>query len=145
MKNSMVSWLIKRKNKQEKHTPRTVAIVWGLWATWASRNRYFAALCSLCCMRVNGEGGMTESGNFPHQGTCMNVSVCCTTQKTRENTQKLRKLETRQLDMPLLETQVSKGIRNIKETSETSETWQNYRKVKPANLNYNRCLYKTSK
>jgi hypothetical protein len=55
----------------------------------------------------------------------MNVSVCCTTQKTQENTQKLRKLGTRQLDTPLLETQVSKGIGNMKETSETSENIRN--------------------
>ena len=52
----------------------------------------------------------------------MNVSACCTTQKTQENTQKPRKLGTWQLDTPLLETQVSKGIGNMKETLETSET-----------------------
>jgi hypothetical protein len=62
---------------------------------------------------------------FLHQRTCMNVSACCTTQKTQENMQKLRKLETRQLETSLLETQVSKGIRNMKETSETSENIRN--------------------
>ena len=56
-----------------------------------------------------------------------NVSACCTTQK---NTIKLVKLATQQLDTFLLETQVSKGIGNMKERSERSETWQNYGKVK---------------
>jgi hypothetical protein len=42
-----------------------------------------------------------------------------------KNTRKLVKLGTRQLDTFLLETQVSKGIGNMKETSETAENIRN--------------------